>query len=322
MSTPRLSVILLSLDGGASLKKAVRHLSTHQWAGQIEIVVAITEEEPLVLDRPQDFSGFRVVRAPVRDDIGKARAIAIRAASAPFIALGGEHSFPVEGWAQALLAALEAGAPAAGPQMQVANPATSISWCDAILCYGDYLQPKRQKATGHIPWHNSAYRREILLAFGDRLDFLLRADSLVQAALVEQGHRFVMTPDAATKHCNHSILSHQLKALFCGNRLYGATRAMREKWPAPRRILYAAAWPAIVALRVWRAARICFFLRDDQLRYRTLLPLLLAGAMVAASGEIWGYLFGLGHNTLRRWSHYEFSRAMHVLPSEVSLLKD
>jgi Glycosyl transferase family 2 len=319
---PRLSVILLSLDGGRSLKKVVRHLSALQGADQIEIVVGITEEEPLVLDQPRGFAGFRVVRAPVLDDIGKARAVAIRAASAPFVALAEDHSFPLEGWVQALLAPLEAGAPAVGPQILVANPGTSISWSDAILCYGDYLRPMRENAAVHLPWHNSAYNREVLLAFGDRLDFLMQADSLIQAAMADQGHRFVMTPHAATNHCNHSLLPPHWKGLYWGNRLYGATRATREKWTAVRRISYAAAWPAIILLRAWRAARICFALNDEQIRYRTLLPLLFAGAIVAAAGEVWGYLFGLGHNTLRRRSHYELNRAIYVIPSEVSLLKD
>jgi|SRR5579871_911029 len=319
---PRLSVILLSLDGGASLRKVVRHLSTHQWASQFEIVVAITEEAPLALDEPHGFAGFRVVRAPVGDNIGKGRAVAIRAASAPFVVLAEDHSFPVDGWAQALLAPLEAGAAAVGPQILVANPATSISWTDAILCYGDYLRPVQQNATKHLPWHNSAYRRDLLLAFGDRLEFLLRADSLVQAALADQGHRFAITPHAATDHCNYSLLGPHWIALYWGNRLYGATRATREKWTAGRRLFRAAAWPAIVGLRLWRAARICLTLRDDRIRYRTLIPMLLASAMVAATGEVWGYLFGLGRNTLRRRSYYELSRALHVLPSEVSLLKD
>lgn len=319
---PRLSVIFLSLDGGTSLKKVLRHLSTHRLADQLEIVVAINEESPLALDAPLEFSGFRVVRAPVSDDIGKARAAAIRAATAPFIVLGEDHSFPVEGWTEALLAQLEAGAVAAGPMILVANPATSTSWSDAILCYGDYLRPSHQSAATHVPWHNSAYRRDVLLALGDRLDFLLEADSLIQTELVEQGHRFSITPDAATHHCNHSLLGRQLIALYWGNRLYGATRATREKWPFRHRMFYAAAWPAIASLRLWRALRVCFSLRDRRIRYATLLPLLFIGAMVAATGEVWGYLFGLGRKTLRERSFCELKRVIHVLPSEVSLLKD
>ena len=319
---PRLSVILLSLDGGVSVRKVVRHLSTHRQAGELEIVLAITEDATLELDPPQAFAGFRVVRAPVLEDMGKARATAIRAASAPFIALAEDHSFPVEGWAQALLVPLESGAPAVGPHIRVANPATSISWADAILCYGAYLRPSRQAATTHLPWHNSAYRRDVLLAFGDRLDFLLQADSLLQAALVEQGHRLAMSAEAVTEHCNYSLLRPHWVALFVGNRLYGATRAMREDWPALRRLVYAAAWPAIVALRTGRAVRTGFGLRGQRLRYHTLLPLLLAGAIVAAGGEAWGYLFGLGAATLRIRSYCELNRAMHVRPSEVALLKD
>ena len=319
---PRLSVILLSLDGGASLKKVIRHLGTHRWAHHMEIVVAITEDAPLAVEPPQGFAGFRLVRAPVLEDFGKARAAAVRAASAPYVVLAEDHSFPLEGWAQALLAQLEAGAPAVGPHILVANPATSISWSDAILCYGDYLQPLRKQTAEHIPWHNSAYRRDILIAFGDRLDFLLQADASVQAALADEGHRFAMTPDAATNHCNHSLLRPQWIALYWGNRLYGANRATREHWPIARRLFYAAAWPAIVGLRAWRALRICLGLRGHRLRYHTLLPLLLAGAVVAAVGEVWGYLFGLGRKTLRRRSYYELNRVLHVRGSEVGLLTD
>jgi hypothetical protein len=319
---PRLSVIFESLDGGASLRKAIRHLRTLEWAEQIEIVVAIGEDATLALDPAPGFAGFLVVRAPVSEDIGKARAAGVRAASAPFIVFGEDHSFPTEGWVQGLLEPMETGASAVGPQILVANPGTSISWSDAILCYGSFLQPVHQKAAGHVPWHNSAYRRESLMGFGDRLDFLLLADSLIQTALAEKGHRFVMTPEAATNHCNHSLLEPHWKALYWGNRLYGATRAIREEWPAARRILYAAAGPAIFGVRAWRALRICFSLRDQQLRYATLLPLLLAGSLVAATGEVWGYLFGLGPNTNRRRSYYELTRVDHILPSEVSLLRD
>src|SRR5581483_7629044 len=138
---PRLSVILLSLDGGASLKRVVRQLSTDELAHELEIVVTVAEHAPVVLEPPDRFAGFRIVRAAVAEHIGRARAEAIRAASAPYIVFGEDHSFPETGWAQALLAELEAGAPAVGPRIKVANPATSISWCDAILCYGRYLQP-------------------------------------------------------------------------------------------------------------------------------------------------------------------------------------
>ena len=318
---PRLSVTFLSLDGGASLRKVVRHLSTHRDAGQIEIVVGITEDAPLALEPPQGFAGFRVMRAPVLEDFGRARAEAIRKTSAPFVVFGEDHSFPVEGWAPALLALLESGAAAVGPHIRVANPATSVSWTDGLLCYGAYLRPRQQDAVKHVPWHNSAYRRDVLLALGDRLALLLRSDTALQVELARQGHRFAMTPLAATAHCNYSLLVPHWVGLYWGNRLYGATRATSEGWPLLRRLAQGAAWPAIVGLRAWRAVRNCLALHDERIRYVSVLPLLLVGSVVAATGEISGYWFGLGSNALRRRTYAELNRARYVTASEVDLLK-
>src|SRR5581483_2700104 len=153
-------------------------------------------------------------------------------------------------------------------------------------------------------WHNSAYRRDLLVAMGEQLDFLLTADTLIQATLLEQGHRLTMAPAAATRHCNASLPMPHWVALFWGNRLFGATRAIREKWSVPRRLMYALAFPAIAILRFRRGLKICFAVRGRKPPYVRLLPALLASSCVAAAGEAVGYIFGLG-GTLRRRSYYE-----------------
>ncbi|MBZ5603604.1 MAG: hypothetical protein LAO79_14990, partial [Acidobacteriia bacterium] len=116
MNTPRLSVILLSLNGGVSVKKVIRRLSTLVCADQMEIVLGIGDM-PLAIEPPTCFAGFRVVHTAVSEDIGKARAAAIRAAAAPIVVLGEDHSFPTEGWAQALLAEFESGVAGVGPRI-------------------------------------------------------------------------------------------------------------------------------------------------------------------------------------------------------------
>lgn len=315
-------MILLSADGGASLKAVLRRLSTLGSAGELEIVAAIPPGQSLVIDPSPCFAGFRVVHAPLTEDIGKGRGAAIRAATAPFVVLGEDHSFPAEGWPQALLVALENGAAGAGPQMRVANPETSISWSEVILCYGAYLQPQRLDHAASVPWHNSAFRRDALLELGDRLDFLLQADSALMAALASRGHRFALTPDAATEHCNTSQLWPCWFGLFWGNRLYGANRATSENWPLLRRLFYALCWPAIVALRFGRGVRVCCSLHDRRVRLSGVVPLLVGGSMVAASGEAWGYLAGLGRRTLRRRAHYELNRVRYVRASEMILFEE
>jgi hypothetical protein len=78
--------------------------------------------------------------------------------------------------------------------------------------------------------------------------------------------------------------------------------------------MYAAAFPLIGAIRLTRA---CAFVRGW--RALPILPLLAIGAMTAAVGEAYGYLFGSGSSLLHR-ADEELDRPSGVIGSERHLL--
>ena len=93
----------------------------------------------------------------------EARARGVRAARAPIVAFTEDHSFPQPGWAAALVAAFTGGVSVVGPMVENANPGSAVSWANFLLEYGEWMPPGRPHGHAHLPGHNSAYRRAVLL---------------------------------------------------------------------------------------------------------------------------------------------------------------
>lgn len=316
----RLSVILLSLDGGWNLRKALRHLADDRMAAAMEVLLAVPSGQALRIPLPDRFGAFRVVESEDFSSLGRARAAAVRAASTPAVFFTEDHSFPGPDWTEPLLARVGEGFADAGPEVRNANPRTRVSWADAMICYGDYFEPTRSGAARGIAWHNSAYRRDVLLELGDQLPLLLEADSALQQAILARGQRLALEPSAFTLHCNISRPSSHVLALFWGNRLYGLTRALAERWTLPRRLLYAAAWPLIAAMQFKRAAGHCLRLRRSAVPRLPVLAILILSALAAATGEVAGYLLGAGQ-TLTRRLHIELNRKPHLVPGDHAVIE-
>jgi hypothetical protein len=87
--------------------------------------------------------------------------------------------------------------------------------------------------------------------------------------------------------------------------------ARGRQWPAIRRLLYAASAPLIPVvrfLRIWGQLH-----RSSQQRSLPpgVLPILLLGLIVSATGEMIGYAFGAG-DAKQKLSKFEFHRARHL----------
>jgi hypothetical protein len=163
----------------------------------------------------------------------------------------------------------------------------------------------------HIPGHNGAYKRDLLLEYGSGLSEVLVIDRLLTDDLSRRGHALYFEPAARMRHLNVdrpvSWLVERADAgrEFAGGRVKG--------WPRWKRLAYAAGSPLIPLVRLRRIAR-------DLRRNRSLpgvglriLPPLLVGLGVSAAGELVGYLFGRG-GASRRLAEKELHRVRHVRP--------
>ncbi len=130
-------------------------------------------------------------------------------------------------WAETLIAAHNKGHAAVGPLMRNANPATSISWAGIFLHYGCCIQPILSGMCTNLPWHNTSYKRALLLEYGSELASMLIVEGILFDDLRSRGHTLHLEPAAQTNHVNISLLSSWVRHAFWGGRLFGAMRATK-----------------------------------------------------------------------------------------------
>ncbi len=310
MSAP-FSVIILTPDRFATIGKTLRHLGTQNVAPQIEIVIVAPSTRDLVLDESalRDFHSYLVVETGPMVSTARARAAGVRAASAPIVAFAEDHSYPEPGWAEALIKRHTEDWAAVGAAIANANPRTVTSWVNLLIEYSEWLHPCRSGEQEHLPGHNSSYKRALLLEYGDRLEQMLDAESILHWDLRRRGYRLYLEGAARTFHENFSKPLPCLPLRFNGGRLFAAARS--HGWPLWRRALFALGSPLIPLVRFVRIARRLFGNGRAMHLFSRLSPALLVGLIFDGGGELAGYLLGPGRS-MATLSDMEFHRERYL----------
>lgn len=306
---PELSVILAT-DHYESIRRTVRHVLAQTALDRIEAVLVAPSREALAAD-DGELSRFRhleVVETGGAPTLPEARARGIRAASAPVVVLTETHAFPHPEWAEALIEAHRGPWAAVGPVLANANPETMLSWAALLIAYGQWAEGASGGVVDDVPGHNSSYKRDLLLEYGDRLAEMIEAEARLHAELRERGHQLYLEPRAKIDHVNVSRPASFCAVRYHSGRLFGAARA--AGWQAPRKLAYALAAPLIVAVRMRR------FLNDLRRPgapaglLPRVLPALLLGVVISSYGEAVGSLAGPGSSTHGR-EDMELHREQH-----------
>lgn len=307
MNDPQLSVIVITRDNHQTIRKTLAHLRAQTARDQLELVIVAPFEEPVA----GDFRWVRFVSFPDLTSTAAARAAGVRAATAPVVAFAEEHSFPHTAWAAALIAAHRQPCAGVGPAICNANPGTLTSWANLIIDYAPWLDPVPGGPVEHIPGHNSSYKRAVLLAYGDRLEAMLDAESVLHWDLRARGQRFLIEPAAKTAHLNFSKIGPSFPLRFNCGRLFAAARC--RQWSLAKRALYVVASPLIPVVRLAKLVRE-MTIHGRRLPWRV-LPLLVAGLVVDGCGELVGYLCGAG-DAMATLTDMEFHRARFLTAAD------
>jgi glycosyl transferase family 2 len=306
-----LSVVVITPDAFDTVRRTVRALAAQEVRNRIEIVLVAPPRAFPPPDEPdlRGFHGVRKVEVPSLQSSACARALGVRAATAPVVAFVEDHAFPSAGWASALIERHRESWAAVAPSVINGNPGSLISWANLVIEYGPWLHPVAGGPTSHLPGHNGSYKRDVLLAYGDRLEAMIEAETVLHWDLRMQGHKLYLEPAARMAHVNFSDPWTWIPLRFNGGRLFAACRG--RSWSVFRRALYAAAAPLIPLVRLARTVR--DLLRPG--RPRRLLPRLFlplaVGLAIDGLGEMVGYAFGMG-NAMRVLTDMEFDRRRHL----------
>lgn len=303
---PALSAIVVVPDTCETVRTTMAHLRAQTAAADMEVVIVAPAHEHVRIDESElsCFNGWQMVEVERVGSIARGFVAGIRRARAPVVALTEDHSFPDAVWAERLIAAHRNTWVAVGPAMRNGNPDTVLSWADFYQAYGGWAHPAPSGAVRHLPGHNSSYKRDTLLAYGDRLEVLMEAESVLHRDLRARGHGLFLEAGTCTTHLNFASWSTWVPARYHTGRQFAATWA--HAWSRPRRLLFTVASPAIPWVRLWRvqghirrAETWGFLLR--------LLPVVLAGLLVEGLGQMAGYAAGAG-DSMEKVAKYEFHR--------------
>jgi hypothetical protein len=303
---PDLSVILPTADDYSTIRRTVRALATQTICERIELVIVAPVDDPGVI--PADvrcFASVKIVNAGALRTSNISRIAGIREATSDIVVLGEDHCFPEPEWAAALVDAHRGDYAVVGPVLNNANPRSAVSWSNLLLEYSQWLDGAEKAEVDDLPGHNSAYRRDLLLAYGDRLEELFEVEAVIQRDLRSKGHRMLLEPAAKTRHLNFSRVAPSLKLRFNAGRSFAGHR--RAGWSLSKRLCYILGAPLIPAVRL---SRIIGVVRRSPLHSGLLpriVPMLLLALIADGSGELVGYLMGPG-DAPRILGSIEFNR--------------
>ena len=313
MTKPDFSVVLVTPTDFDQIRETVHHLLAQTVLDRMEMIVVAPSRDALgqeiaELDR---FPAHQIVEVGPVKYRGQAAAQGVRVAQAEVVGLVEEHAYPEPGYAEALLRAHEGPWAGVTPVIRNANPDSVISWVNFYRAYLGLAEPLEAGEVPNVAWHNTAYKRDLLLAFGDELGTLLDYEGDLLHAMKRQGHRFYLEPDAQTRHQNVELLRSMLNLSYMKGRLGAASRTAAESWPLWKRLLYVAGSPLIPLMYVphfWDGLRRT---RQPAGRLAQTLPFLGLSLGVNAVGEAVGLVRG-AEGIKHKMEAYELNRSHYL----------
>jgi hypothetical protein len=288
-----LSVVLVTADSYAPLRRVIAAYRAQTMCHALELVIVAPSAAALAPDGADlaDFGAWQVVETGPITALALARAAGVQHCRAPIIALGEDHCFPAPDWAAALLDAHRQPWAAVGPAFANANPTRPLSWANLFMEYGPHLVPIASHVSLDLPGHNSSYKREVLLAYGDRLAAVMEAETVLHADLRAQGRQLFLNSAARVYHTNMTRLGPALETAHVYGRIFAAARA--RGWPLGRRLMYIAGAALIPWVRLRRTLAEVRRTGRQALLPGLLAPLLLL-LFANGLGELLGYAAGEG----------------------------
>lgn len=311
--SPSLSVVVVATKDYTLVRRTVEHLRAQTIQNQIELLL-VCESEAALGAPPEAFEEFYSVQllehGPI-ENVDRAQAPGIRAATADVVALVEDHAYPAPTWAETLLDAYASGPwSVVGSSIANANPRSALSWANLLIGYGTmgWVDPIREGEIEALPNHNVSYRRDVIQAYDDGLEDRLVRESGFHDELRAEGHRFYLSP-ARVYHVNPSRATSVWALRFAAGRLYGAQRA--EGWSPVKRLAYTAGSPLIPLVRLRRFKQDMFDGGPHGSLWPRVGPATLFGFLADAAGQAAGYAAGEG-DAPEKLAAFEFYRMRHV----------
>ncbi|MEM6823885.1 MAG: hypothetical protein AAF566_02130 [Pseudomonadota bacterium] len=311
---PSIAFVLVTDGSFETCRRTTGYLRNQTIASEIELIIVGPSKEEMAVDYDflTPFHSVQVVEFGPVTITGHASAAGVRVAEAEFVAYAEEHDYPPETLAETALAKLREGYPAVGWALTNANPGL-VSWAHLCLQFAPGVYPVPSGEVPRLTGHHAAYRKDMLLDYGDQLPDLMSSENVLQMDLHARGEKLFMCGDVASAHVHVSNPWNLIMLEFYAQRGFAGVRIEVSGWGWPMRLLYALGSPLIPFKRTGIALEA---LRRDPERSKAMMPqivpVMFGVAVAGAVGEAIGYLFGGKEASYEKTNKFETDRFAFV----------
>ncbi|MEO0963949.1 MAG: glycosyltransferase [Planctomycetota bacterium] len=306
MPEPALAAVLVTPDRPSNMARTLAALRAQTARDLLQLVLVGPSHD--ATDVPaNELIGFAdVVRVvnPV-ERMGSAQAAGTQAATAPLVMFTEDHCYPEPEHAQAMIDLFaQHNCAAVGPTVVNGNPASLVSRVQYLIEYASYGELGPKGPARQIPGHNSTYRRDALLHYGDELHQWLEVETLMHWDMNDRGLVTLNGSAPRSRHWNCSRLGPLLYFAWVFPRVFAASRA--RQGGTIDRLKLGLLWPLIAPIRFRRLFPYAVKLHGLPPAL-AVSPMLFLTLFVSAASEGAGYLAGEGKHGPRA-TDLEFHR--------------
>lgn len=288
---PELSVVIVVLNGGASLARCLDALRPQMPPERLEILVPCDARLPDAAEFQRRYPEVSFLPLPGRRPYAALRSSGLRAARGRVLAITEDQCIPPPQWCANVLEAHAAPHAAIGGPMEKQQPDTALGWAIYLREFTSYIPPVAEGPSESLTDANVSYKRAALEAIRDVWAEAFH-EPQVHGALRERGETLWLSPALLTYQQRTMDLGEAVGERFAFGRLYGSLRVAGA--PPARRLLLLAGSVLLPAVLLGRV--IVAVVRKGRYFGPCLLalPHLALFATVWSCGEFTGYLTGRG----------------------------
>jgi hypothetical protein len=295
MSTVDLSVIIIILEGGDSLRGCLQEIERQRKELTMEIIVPCDESLNSLGAFRTEFPSVEFLPVDGRRTYAELRALGVQKSRSLIVAVTEDQCRPHPDWCKEILQSHQQSHAAVGGPVEKDVPDTVLSWAFFFADYVRYMNPIPEGPTNHLTDCNVSYKRETLETISDvwKKEF---HEPEVHNALQVRKHVLWFSPRMMVYQRRHLQLGEALKDRFDFGRLFGSGRV--QDLSIFLRLVYAIAALMLPPLTVGRVAQNVFKKKRCIPEFFRALPVVMLLNSVWALGECLGYLTGRSASSL------------------------
>lgn len=289
---PTISVVIASVNGWEVLEPTLDALDAQPARARMELIVVDAVDGVTRAKLQARRPAVVLVPAAERLAIPRLRALGVRQARAPIVAILEDHGAVGPGWAAAALEAHQEHIGAVGGPVE--NGLSGLVNWTAFFCeYAAYMGPVADGNVADLPGNNIAYKRPLLWRHLHVMEEG-KWESWINDRIRADGVPIRSSPRMEVRHIKPFRLGTFLVQRFHFARSFAGMRRCEQT--RVKRMLYALGSLALPGLLLGRITRRVLAKRRHVGWFLASFPLLALCITVGAVGEMLGYAFGPGRS--------------------------